>query len=200
MQRACCGWTAPGLYPMARQTAQRYRAYHPTMGCQSCAHTTVSSPRALTASGHATDRPYSHPVTAVPFVDEHIVRVRAPLARTWDAVTKLARRLAERPAPRAFVALWQLEPATGFAIASSSAPERIALVGHHRFARYELAFELHPAAEGVELRARTSAEFPGAAGRLYRALVIGSGGHAIAVRAMLRQIRRAAERTAPQVA
>jgi hypothetical protein len=135
-------------------------------------------------------------VSTLPFIDEHGVLVRAPLARTWDAVTKLARRLAERRAPRAFAALWQLEPATGFAITSSQAPERIALVGHHRFARYELAFELHPIGEGVEVCARTSAEFPGAAGRLYHALVIGSGGHGIAVRAMLRQIRRAAERAA----
>ena len=35
---------------------------------------------------------------------EHSVHVRAPLERTWAAVTKLARRLAERPAPRAFAA------------------------------------------------------------------------------------------------
>jgi hypothetical protein len=129
----------------------------------------------------------------MPFIDEHGVHVHAPLSRTWDAVTKAARRLAERPAPRAFAALWQLEPATGFAIASSSAPERIALVGHHRFARYELALELHETGDGVEVCARTSAEFPGAAGRLYHALVIGTGGHSVAVRAMLRQIRRAAE-------
>jgi hypothetical protein len=135
-------------------------------------------------------------VSALPLIDEHGVQVRAPLARTWDAVTKLAGRLTERPAPRSFAALLQLEPAAGFAITSSSAPERIALVGHHRFARYELAFELHPSGESVEVRARTSAEFPGAAGRLYRMLVIGSGGHSIAVRAMLRRIRQAAERPA----
>ena len=135
-------------------------------------------------------------MSTLPFIDEHRVHVRAPLAPTWDAVMMLARRLSERPAPRAFAALWQLEPATGFAIASSSAPERIALVGGHRFARYELAFELHPAGDSVEVRARTSAEFPRAAGRLYRALVIDTGGHGVAVRAMLRRIGREAERAA----
>ena len=133
-------------------------------------------------------------MSTLPFVDEHRVRVRAPVARAWEAVTRLARRLAERPAPRAFAALWQLEPASGFAVATSAAPERIALVGQHRFARYELAFELRPADDGVDVCARTSAEFPRGAGRLYRALVIGSGGHGVAVRAMLRKIRRVAER------
>jgi hypothetical protein len=134
-------------------------------------------------------------VSALAFVDDHRVHVSAPVEQTWDAVSKLARRLAERPAPRAFAALWRLEPPSGFAITSSSS-ERIVLVGHHRFARYELAFELRPTDDGVEVCGRTSAEFPGAAGRLYRALVIGSGGHGVAVRAMLRQIRRAAERAA----
>jgi hypothetical protein len=133
-------------------------------------------------------------VSTLAFIDEHSVEVHAPLARTWDAVTKLASRLAERPLPRAFAWLWQLEPAAGFAITSSSTPERMGLSGRHRFADYELAFELHPTQDGVEVRARTSADFPGTAGRLYRALVIGSGGHRVAVAAMLRRIRRAAER------
>jgi hypothetical protein len=92
---------------------------------------------------------------------------------------------------------WRLEPAAGFAVTSSATPERIALTGHHRFADYELAFEVHPTPEGAEVCARTSAEFPGAAGRVYRALVIGSGGHRLAVGAMLRRIRRAAERPMP---
>jgi hypothetical protein len=108
----------------------------------------------------------------------------------------VARRLAERPAPRALAALWQLEPATVFTVASSSASERITLVGQHRFARYELALELHPTGDGVEVCAGTSAEFPGAAGRLYQAVVIGTGGHRVVVRMMLRRIRRAAERSA----
>jgi hypothetical protein len=38
------------------------------------------------------------------------------------------------------------------------------------------------------LRARSYAEFPGPAGRVYRALVIGSGGHRIMVRRLLRDV------------
>jgi hypothetical protein len=134
-------------------------------------------------------------MSALPFIDDHRIQVRAPVEQTWAALAKLTRRLAERPAPRAFASLWRLDPPSGFAIESSSS-ERIVLVGHHRFSRYELAFELRPTDQGVEVHGRTSAEFPGVAGRLYRALVIGSGGHGVAVRAMLRRVRRVAEQGA----
>ncbi|HSS75303.1 MAG TPA: hypothetical protein VLV54_01030 [Thermoanaerobaculia bacterium] len=70
----------------------------------------------------------------------------------------------------------------------------LALRGRHRFSRYELAFDVAPNPDGVTLSARTSAVFPGIAGRAYRALVIGSGGHQIIVRRMLEQIARSAER------
>lgn len=133
------------------------------------------------------------PLDPLPFVDEHRARVRATPERTWDAVLRLARRLG-RPAPAAFAALWRLEPASGFAIAEETPPRRLALRGRHRFSRYELAFVVDPGPEGVTVSARTSAVFPGIAGRAYRALVIGSGGHRVAVRGMLRRIARHAER------
>jgi hypothetical protein len=40
------------------------------------------------------------------------------------------------------------------------------------------------------LRAETHAAFPGLLGRLYRAAVIGSGGHRLVTRRLLRQIAR----------
>lgn len=130
----------------------------------------------------------------LPYVDEHRTRVSATPERTWDAVVRLARGRLARPAPAAFTALWRLEPASGFAVAEEIAPRHLALRGRHRFSRYELAFDVDPAADGVTLRARTSATFPGIAGAAYRALVIGTGGHAILVRRMLKQIARSAER------
>jgi hypothetical protein len=119
--------------------------------------------------------------------------VAATPEQTWDAVAKLVRRRLTRPAPPAFVALWKLEPRSGFAIEEEEAPRHLALRGRHRFSRYELSFDVQPGPGGVTVRARTSAEFPGLAGKAYRALVIGSGGHRLAVRQMLRQIARAAE-------
>jgi hypothetical protein len=114
--------------------------------------------------------------------------------QAWDAVSKLVRSRLTRSAPSVFIALWKLEPRSGFAVAEEEAPRHLALRGRHRFSRYELSFDVEPHADGVTVRARTAAEFPGLAGRAYRALVIGSGGHRLVVRAMLRQIARAAER------
>ncbi len=44
-------------------------------------------------------------------------------------------------------------------------------------------------ADGTLLSARTYADFPGVGGRVYRALVVGSGAHVLAVRRMLRSVR-----------
>ena len=131
---------------------------------------------------------------SLPYIDEHRTRVSASPERTWDAVVRLARGRLAHPAPAAFAALWRLEPASGFAVAEETAPRHLALRGRHRFSRYELAFDVAPSPDGVTLSARTFAVFPGIAGRAYRALVIGSGGHRIIVRRMLAQIARSAER------
>jgi hypothetical protein len=130
----------------------------------------------------------------LPPIDEHRRRVGATSERTWDAVVRLARGRLARPAPAAFAALWRLEPASGFAVAEEVAPRHLLLRGSHRFSRYELAFDIASGPDGVTLTARTSAEFPGVAGRAYRALVIGSGGHRFLVRRMLRHIALSAER------
>lgn len=130
----------------------------------------------------------------LPSIDEHRRVVAATPERTWDAVVQLVRGRLTRPAPAAFAALWRLEPRSGFAVAEENAPRHVALRGRHRFSRYELAFDVHPGPGGVTVSARTSAAFPGVAGRVYRALVIGSGGHRLAVRRMLEQIARSAER------
>ena len=52
---------------------------------------------------------------------------------------------------------------------------------------YALTFVFY----GDRLRARTHAAFPGILGRLYRAAVIGSGGHRLMTRRLLRQVARA---------
>lgn len=130
----------------------------------------------------------------LPHIDKHCRRVGATPERTWEAVLRLVRARLTRPAPAAFAALWRLEPTSGFAVAEETAPRHLALRGRHRFSRYEIAFDVDPGPHGVTLSARTSAEFPGIAGRVYRALVIGSGGHRLLVRRMLKHIARSAER------
>ena len=72
----------------------------------------------------------------------------------------------------------------GFRVVEAEPGRRLALRGRHRFANYALTFVF----DGGRLRALTHAEFPGLLGRLYRAAVIGSGGHRLVTRRMLRQV------------
>ena len=107
---------------------------------------------------------------------------------TWEALERWTSRHLSRPAPKAFVWAWRLVPSSGFGVAESRKPSRLVLAGHHRFARYELAFDVGTDGGHTTLRARTFARFPGVLGFFYRAVVIGSGGHAIVVRRMLRSV------------
>ena len=50
------------------------------------------------------------------------------------------------------------------------------------------------ARSGTRLGAETWAEFPGIHGRAYRAAVIGTRGHVVAVRRILAAVKRGAER------
>jgi hypothetical protein len=86
----------------------------------------------------------------------------------------------------------------GFEVAEVAAPQLLVLRGGHRFAQYELRFELErPDSSRTRLRAQTHAAFPGLSGAGYRALVIGTGGHRIAVRRMLARVAERAERPQP---
>ena len=68
-------------------------------------------------------------------------------------------------------------------------------MGEHRFSRYALVLTVtESSARVVRLGAETRAEFPGAAGTAYRALVIGTRGHVLVTRSFLRSVRRRAER------
>ena len=145
----------------------------------------------------------------LPEIDDHVRLVAASPDRAWRAlVAVLAGTFREVPRPLAVP--WGLEPRTrtadwdhpgvgstipGFAVAEIDAPRLLTLHGRHRFSRYELRFTLDDAGPGrVELHARTSAAFPGPHGFVYRALVIGTGGHALAVRRLLVNVARRAER------
>jgi hypothetical protein len=68
-------------------------------------------------------------------------------------------------------------------------------LGRHRFSRYALVFRITERQDAPALlSAETRAEFPGGRGRLYRLLVIGSRGHVLATRSLLRAVRRRAKR------
>ncbi len=147
----------------------------------------------------------------LPRIDEHVRVVAAPPDRVWPALLAVVEGTF-RALPGPLTSAWGLrQPArtgdwrrpvtgdtvAGFAVAEVDPPRVLTLRGRHRFARYELRFTLeraHP--DRVELHARTCAEFPGLRGGVYRALVIGTGGHALVVGRLLGRIARRAERGA----
>lgn len=143
----------------------------------------------------------------LPFVDEHAIAVAAAPDAVWPALLAVARGAFGAALPRPVAALWGLEHArptggmkpgaalTGFTVAEARPPQRLVLRGRHRFSRYALVFAVEPvAAGGSRVRAETWAAFPGVHGRLYRALVIGSGGHRIITRRLLRAVAARAGR------
>lgn len=135
----------------------------------------------------------------LPYIDEHTQRVDAPADVVWAALLKVLRR--QMVGSAAFARLLGCDPAEataeltgrtgesvpGFRVAEAEPGRRLVLRGRHRFSSYELTFVL----DGDRLRAQTRAAFPGVLGKLYRAAVIGTRGHRLITRRMLRQIARA---------
>lgn len=100
----------------------------------------------------------------------------------------------------------------GFRVAATTPGRELVLEGRHHFSTYAVVFRLDPvpdsepataagpahdgeAAPAVRyrLRAESRAVFPGPLGKLYRALVVGTGIHVRVMRRMLASIRHRAE-------
>lgn len=114
----------------------------------------------------------------LPYIDEHATTIPADRATAWAAVLRTLCRNPEDPTTVPF----------GFALDVAEPYERFALKGRHWFSVYKLIFLLSDADGGTTVTAQTWAAFPGFKGAMYRALVIGSGGHRIVVQRMLKRI------------
>ena len=144
----------------------------------------------------------------LPFVDARSMDVEAPPRVLWEVL------LDSVPGPRdplwrrAWAGVLGADPRAsnglgahvigaeraGFSVCEVVPPATYALAGRHRFARYQLVFRIQAAPAGhSRLTAETFASFPGVPGRAYRALVIGTRGHALVVRLIMRVLRRRAE-------
>jgi hypothetical protein len=148
--------------------------------------------------------------TTLPWIDEHAVEVAAGPERVWDALVAWVARPPGRGSER-FAALLgcrerrmnglageEGSTIVGFRVVRSEARAVLALAGRHRFSDYSLAFQIDDLGGGrSRLSATSRAAFPGATGRAYRALVIGTRGHVVAVRSILAAVRRRAEGPAP---
>ena len=123
----------------------------------------------LSRRGH--DLVRSFYMERLPYIDEHAISVAASRAETWPAVLRTICRDPHDPARPARSALDEARP-----------PERLALKGRHPFATYRWVFELDAEApQRTCVRAATWARFPGLHGKMYRALVIGTGAHRVVV-------------------
>ena len=136
------------------------------------------------------------------FIDEHRQPADAPAAAVWTALVRTVGRRSRAGAwgarllgcsPREGTALFTGErgqAVPGFRVAEAEAGRRLVLQGRHRFAAYAVTFVI----EGGTLSAQTHAAFPGLLGTAYRAAVIGSGGHSLITKALLKLVARRAAR------
>lgn len=145
---------------------------------------------------------------SLPFVDEHGVEVAAPPEVVWEALCRVAEGSFSSPLASRFARLVGCESTEdsgprplaagsafpGFAVAGAEPGSELALAGRHRFSEYALVFRLEDGDGGTRLRAETRARFPGAAGRAYRAAVIGTRMHVLVTARLLDAVKRRAER------
>lgn len=141
----------------------------------------------------------------LPWIDEHATELDAPPAAVWPALLRTVEKMtAGGAAPRYARAVGCADTEAGgprplevgstvpgFHVAELL-PERLLVMrGSHHFSDYALTFRLEPLG-GVRTRllAETRAEFPGVKGRAYRALVIDTRLHVLAVRRMLGAVAR----------
>jgi hypothetical protein len=129
----------------------------------------------------------------LPFVDEHTIGIAASREAVWAALRRYVATSLCVGGGGPLATILGTRPPAGFEVSDRRPTERLTLIGRHRFSRYMLAFDLADVGDGItRLSAKTYAAFPGAHGRVYRALVIGTGAHVIATRRIIRSIRRLA--------
>ncbi len=147
----------------------------------------------------------------LPFVDEHGVEIEATPEVVWESLCRVAEGSFSSPLAGRGARLLGCEPVAasgprplaegstipGFAVARAEPDVELALVGRHRYSEYALVFHLVGDSAGTRLRAETRARFPGTAGRLYRAAVIGTRGHVLVTMRLLAAVKRRGERDFP---
>ena len=148
------------------------------------------------------------PLEQLPSLDEHTVEIDAPAERAWEALfptleesfdTERARNYSKRVGAIETDAHGDLThpggTLPGFVVTRSIAPVMLVLVGEQRISRYALVFriDLLPG-QRCRVRAETRAMFPGGKGRVYKGAVIGTRGHVVVVRSLLKSLKKRAER------
>ncbi|MCP9621797.1 hypothetical protein FOH10_30580 [Nocardia otitidiscaviarum] len=122
----------------------------------------------------------------LPYIDQHSRIVAADRERTWAA---LLRSASGNPDDLSTLP-------HGFGLDEAEPPRRLTLTGANRITSYGITWRLEEVdAHRTRLTAESRAAFHGRIGKLYRALVIGTGAHAFVVRRLLRRTAAAAARS-----
>ncbi|MEU5780921.1 hypothetical protein [Micromonospora lupini] len=147
-------------------------------------------------------------IDPLPHLDEHATLIAAETDQVWPHLTDVVERTFSRPGTGGYARLvGAADPAAsgprplvegstfpGFHVVTALPGQELALRGSHRFSTYALIFRLDADGPGrSRLRAETRAVFPGLTGRLYRQILLTSGGHVLGVRRMLVAVRRRSE-------
>ncbi len=129
--------------------------------------------------------------TELDHIDGHTIVIDRRREQVWAALDRyVSQHMVARHSTR-LGRILGADPPGGFARISAEEGREVILTGCHRFSRYRLSFELTDTTDGrTRLTATTHATFPGVSGKLYRLAVIGSRGHAMVVKRMLRSVER----------
>ena len=146
----------------------------------------------------------------VPFIDEHAIEIGAPATAVWEVLVRHVGGLFGGSVAPRYARVVGCDDQTvggpqplaegsslpGFHVKIFTPPSELVLAGRHRFSTYVLRFQVEALGPTrSRLHAETRAAFPGVAGGIYRLAVIGTGGHAVAVRRILTQVKRATMRS-----
>ncbi len=145
---------------------------------------------------------------ALPALDQHETSIEADREHVWAALVDVIDGMVSSSLGERYARLVRCDPTRasgprplgigstvpGFRVSVAEPYERLVLEGRHAFSEYSLTFRLDAMDPGsTRLTADSHARFPGPQGSLYRLLVIRTRFHVVAVRRMLRTIRRRAE-------
>jgi hypothetical protein len=158
--------------------------------------------------GGETAAAIGHLEADLPSVDERSVEIEAPPELAWEALVEVVPGAFSGPGATQAARLLGADAdavagergeegstVPGFEVVHAQAPSTLALGGQHHFSRYELVFTIEPLGNGsCRLNAETLALFPKLHSRLYKLLVVDSGGQGLVARRLLDTVRRRAER------
>lgn len=147
-------------------------------------------------------------ISELPYVDEHATDIAAGVDDVWPVLIGTLDRALSRPGAAGYARsvgcadctasgprpLAEGSTIAGFRVAAAVPGAELRLEGRQRFSSYALIFRLEQVSAGrSRLRAESRAAFPGLGGGVYRLLVVGTGGHVVAVRRLLSVIKRRSE-------